>query len=175
MPKETLKELTNEIREINEEIATLSFLDLDTEEEEQLLASIQSKIIAKVESVDHVIMSFDIGLAKLDAEMEILERERDVRRNRQLSIEKNKKRIMRYLYDIGIVTDDKPLRTSAHTYFAKDTWGSVEIDDQTKLPSKYVKTKIEQVIDKSALRFDLMTGEKIPGASCSKTKQVVRR
>lgn len=173
--KESLNELTNEMREINEEIHALSTLELDTEDAEKALAIVKNRIGKKVENIDHVITSMDMTRDALIARAGIYEKEAANLKRRAESMEKNKKRLYEHLVNAGLIVEKSPLRTSAHTYFIQNKPGSLVIADDAVIPAKYIKTKIEQLVDKDSLRKAVIAGEEFAGISISPTKTVVRR
>lgn len=175
MPKETLQELSFELKEIQDEIQLLSELEVDTEHLEQALETLKDKITKKVNAIDHIAIGFDVARDRLLIVAKLYENEARTAKLRAEAMEKNKERIYQHLADVGIVSRDKPLRTGHHTYYIGKVNGGVVIDDQSKLPDKYIKTKIEQVIDKAQLRNDIISGTEIEGVKVEQREKVMRR
>ena len=75
MPKETLKELEYELREVQGEVEILASLDMDTEEAEKALSRLKGRILKKTEAIDAIITSFNIGDSRIDAMIGVLQNE----------------------------------------------------------------------------------------------------
>lgn len=173
---ETLRELTSEFRDIQQEIEILSELELETENAEKALASLKSRILRKTEAIDGIITNFDIANNKIETYVDILKKEIENAKARKTSLLKSKTRLLNYLAEVGLVAKDKPLRTTIHTYFLQTTNGELKIDDPSLLPEEYIKTKIEKVIDKASLRSDVLANKVfIEGVSIPKNTRVSRR
>ena len=83
---------------------------------------------------------------------------------------------MNYLAEAGVVSKDKPLRTSAHTYFIQNTNGELKIADPNNIPREYIKTEVVETIDKKALRNDIIAKKvQIDGVSVESKTRVSRR
>ncbi|HPS39445.1 MAG TPA: siphovirus Gp157 family protein [Candidatus Cloacimonadota bacterium] len=173
--KESLTDLVSEMKEIGEEIQALAVLELDTDEMETALASIKKRITKKLDSIDFVATQFDVANSMILARAELYEEEARKLKLRSASVLKNKERVFQHLADMGFVAEGKPLKTSGHTYFLKKTDGALQIDSDAKLPSEYLKTKIEQVVDKAQLRADILRGVIVDGVSIPVTQKVYRR
>ena len=173
---ETLKDLTNELRDTHREIEILCDFDFDSEDAEKAIASLMSRIKKKTEAIDNIVTGFEIADGRIDMAIDVLNNEIKHMKARSEAIKKNKDRLIQYLGEVGLVTKDNPLRTSAHTYFVQTTSGAVEIEDDSIIPDKYLKTKIEQVIDKASLRKDIIDGTVyIDGVTVPKKTRVSRR
>ncbi len=172
---ETLHELTSEMKEIADEIEYLIALDIDTEHLEETMESLKKKVMRKVQNIDHVAIGFDIAKKRLELVANAYEQEAAIAKKKAEQMEKHKERIYQMLADTELVTREKPLKTGQHTYYIGTTNGSVVISDDAQLPPEYLKTKIEQVIDKSQLRLDLMHGKQIPGVTLDRKERVMRR
>ena len=172
---ETLREITSEMREINDEIEYLANLDLDTQQLEETLESLRKKMVRKIQNIDHIALGFDIAMKRLETYAEFHEAEAELAKKKAEQMQKNKDRIYQMLIDLDIVAKNKPLKTDKHTYYITNHYGSVKIEDASKLPPEYVKTKIEQVIDKSALRKDLIDGKTIAGCSVERKERIAHR
>ncbi len=172
---ETLRDLTSEMKEINDEIQYLAALDIDTQQLEETMESLKKKVLRKVSSIDHIAMSFDIAKGQLQMLAQVHEQEAAIAKKKIELMEKNKDRIYQMLFDVGLVEANKPLKTEKHTYYVQNTFGEVVIADESQLPKEYMKTKIEQVIDKKKLREDIIAGKEVEGASVKKKMRVSRR
>ncbi len=172
---ETLRDLTSEMKEINDEIQYLAALDIDTQQLEETMESLQKKVMRKVNNIDFIAMSFDIAKGQLQALAQIHEQEAAIAKKKMEVMDKNKDRVYQMLFDVGLVEEKKPLKTEKHTYFIQNTFGEVVIADESQLPKEYVKTKIEQVIDKKKLREDVIAGKEIDGVSVKRKQRVTRR
>jgi len=172
---ETLREITSEMREINDEIEYLANLDLDTQQMEETLESLRKKMVRKIQNIDHIALGFEIAAKRLEVYAQFHESEAAIAKKQAEQMQKNKDRIYQMLIDLDIVAKNKPLKTDKHTYYLANHYGSVKIDDVESLPSEYVKTKIEQVIDKAALRKDLVDGKTIAGCSIERKERVSRK
>lgn len=175
MEKDTLQSLSLEMAEIQNEIDILSDFDMDIEHLEQAMESINARILKKVKSIDYVITGFDMKRDHLLLVAETLERNAKLAKKKAEQLDKNKDRVLQMLADTGFVTENTPLRTEMHTYYLRKVPGAVKISDETKIPTEYLKTKIEQVLDKALLRKHLMEGQEIEGASLEVTTKVIRK
>ena len=176
MPKETLKELEYELREVQGEVEILASLDMDTEEAEKALSTLKGRILKKTEAIDAIITSFNIGDSRIDAMVGVLQNEIACLKQRKQSLSNNKERLMNYLAEAGVVSKDNPLRTSAHTYFIQSTNGELKIADPNNIPREYIKTEVVETIDKKALRNDVIAKKvQIDGVSVESKTRVSRR
>lgn len=175
--KESLKDLTNELNDIQEEVKMLAELDIDSEHLDPLIEQLQRKIARKAESIDFITVSLEIAEEKLKTLAQIYENEAKNAKERASSVAKNKDRLIQYLGETGLVSKDTPLRTGAHTYFLKSSHGALELpEDLSLIPEEYKETRIEQVINKGELRKDIIAGKVyVEGASVPTTIKVARR
>lgn len=67
--------------------------------------------------------------------------------------------------------DGKKFETARVRYSYRKT-ASVQIDDATKIPKKYIRTKIEEAPDKVAIKDALKNGEDVPGCSLQETNSL---
>jgi hypothetical protein len=149
---------------------------MDTEEAEKALATLKGRILKKTEAIDAIITSFDIGDSRIDAMVEVLQNEIACLKQRKQSLLNNKERLMNYLAEAGVVSKNKPLRTSAHTYFIQNTSGVLTIAYPNNIPREYIKTEVVETIDKKALRNDIIAKKvQIDGVSVESKTRVSRR
>lgn len=176
MPKETLKELEYELKEVQGEVEILASLDMNTEEAEKALSALKTRIMKKTEAIDAIVTSFNIGDSRIDAMVEVLQKEIACLKQRKQSLSNNKERLMNYLAEAGVVSKDKPLRTSAHTYFIQNTNGELKIADPSNVPREYIKTEVVETIDKKTLRNDVIAKKvQIDGVYVESKTRVLRR
>lgn len=171
----TLRELVQQQELVKSEIEVLLSMDIGTDEYEKELVAIEEKIVSKVENIDHYVTALVALQEQGAAYAAALKMMADNTMKKVESINKTEKRLMNYLMETGMISENKPLRTVAHTYFVQNTWGEVEIEDPSLIPQDYKKQKIEEVIDKSKIRKKLMSGEDVDGCKISKNKRVTRR
>ena len=173
---ETLKELTTMLRDMQEEVAIIADLELDSEDLTKALDVLKAKIVQKVDAIDHVVVSFEAMQDRLLSLAEIYENEAKILKRKAESVSKHREGLLQYLADTGLITKDKPLRTGAHTYFIQTINESLKIEDDAVIPDEYIKTKIEQVIDRASLRSDIISGKLyVKGISVPKRERVSKR
>ena len=172
---ESLKELTLEMREIQDEIEFLATQEIDTQQLEETMESLKKKVLRKVNNIDHIAIGFDITKNRLLNYAKAYEAEAELAKKKAEQMEKQRDRMYQMLAEVGLVDDGKSLKTGQHTYYLGTTTGAVVISEDATLPKEYIKTKIEQVIDKASLRNDLLKGVVIDGVSIEKKKKVMRK
>lgn len=157
--------------EINQEIAaaiTAMFDEVDEETGEvkpgtvELLNQLQVARDEKIENCGIYLKNLMAEAAAIKAEEKNLETRR---KRKEDSIANLKKYLTEQLGGENWVK-------SAKVSLTFRTSSPVEIDDETKIPARFMKTKTEIAPDKTAIAKAIKAGEKIPGAHIEEKKNI---
>ena len=184
--RQTAKELIGEYMDV---VLDLAMTDIDEPENQNTILKLEEKRDAlqikmkdKVQSIDYFSQNIKERDYLLSAEIEAHKDEVSRLRNRQKALNAtsdylNKVLLPLIIEEIG--DQNGVLETDTARYKLYETYGSVIITDQDKLPDAFIKTKITQSVDKAKLRKECMksatAGEDMPnGATIMKVKRVKR-
>lgn len=158
--------------EINQEIARaieamFDSVDEETGEIREGTAEIFNQLqMAKDEKIENI----GIYMKNIQAEAELIKNEEGALKERRERKEKKFERLKKYLTDN---LDGKPWE-SPKVSLSFRTSHPVEIDDESKIPAKYMKApKVEDPKpDKTAIAKAIKAGETIPGAHIEEKKNL---
>jgi len=179
--KQTAKEI------IGEYMDTILEMSI-TEEPEQITAlelkrdGLQLKMKEKVKSIDYFSQNLKERDYLLSAEIEAHKDEIDRLRNRQRALDATSDYLNKILLPMLIEElgdENGVLETDTARYKLYETFGSVIVTDQDKVPEDFIKTKITQSIDKAKARKVCMqlvkdNAELPEGLTITKVKRVKR-
>ncbi len=170
----TLKELTTELENAEEQIESLSALSLDnTSELDDKIDQIWNQIQRKLQSIDFFLDSIDVKIANNKATLKVYEDIAGKIKKKIQSLGNSKKRIMALLMDNNIVKQGQPFRTALRTYYVKKH-SKIIVKDIEKLPDEYKTIKQEILPDKQKLKG--LSKDSLPeGCELEETITVQRR
>lgn len=120
------------------------------------LECIQGEIEVKTENIAKLIKMLDADSTILKAEEERLEKRRKTVENKVI-------RIKQYLQQQLEFSGLDKVKTPNFTISIQNNPPSVNILEEDIIPTKYIITKTENILDKKSLLADLKSGEKISG------------
>ncbi len=181
--KETAKKIVGEYMDV---IMELSIVDADDKEQctklELKRDSLQTKMKDKVKGIDYFSQNITQRDYLLSAEIEAHKDEIERLRTRQKALTAtndylNKVLLPMLIEELG--DNNGVLETDTARYKLYETYGSVIVTDQDKVPNDFIKTKITQTIDKAKARKVCMQlhreNTELPdGLSITKVKRVKR-
>ena len=152
---DTLYNLSTELSAINDEIITAeSELSPDLEKK---LDDLQIDFKQKVSNIGRWMLNLNGNEDMLDAEILRLQKRKRISENLY-------NRLKEYLKFCMEKADVTKLDFTAFTVRIQKNPPSVQIEDETKLPSRFVRVKQIVEIDKSKILDTLKSGECVPGA-----------
>jgi predicted nucleic acid-binding Zn-ribbon protein len=157
--------------ETEAEVKALEALELDSDEAKEKLESIMYQIEKKVTQMDVWVGSLKNRNAKLE---DLKNQFKDAIKGIDTRIKRNEDTQHRILYEVlpKLVNSRGKLETGYKTYTIYESDGELEIIDQAAIPAQFVKTKIEQTIDKMALKKFVKENPYVDYAKVSKVKRV---
>lgn len=145
------------LMEINEAIEKLEAMDLDPETLKDTLDSLE---VTRDEKLDGIASWIEKNSMQVDW---LIKKEKAVREAKSSLIKRNQS-LMDYLTFIIDQTGYKELKTENHIFKPRNYRASTVVDDETKLPKKYLKSETVYKVDKTAIYNDLKDGQEVPGA-----------
>ena len=131
--------------------------DIDLDSIENTLQAIESAIEIKAENTAALVKQLEATAEMITAEIERLQK-------RKAAVKNKADRIKSYLkMQLELAGMDK-VKTVAFSISLQNTKAAVDVVDQSQIPSEYIKTKIEQSIDKTAIYNAIKAGVAVPGA-----------
>jgi len=146
-----IDKLLNLYSDTENEIRALEDFDLDTDEAKEKLANIEQQIIKKVTQLD-------VWLGSIKHRINSLELLKEQFKSAISSIDKKIKQnenTIKYIEENTLpklVNAKGKLDTGYKKYTIYETDGAIEILDQSQVPTEFIRTKIEQSIDKINLK-----------------------
>lgn len=141
--------------ELSQDLVTLR--DLEDVEASEIIAIIQSEIINKGKGVIQVIRNLESDVDAIKAEIDRLNKIKRIREN-------NIKRLREYTKSCMEQMEIKKLETPIGNITLRKGTSSLKIDDESKLPDKYIEVIQTYKVDKDLLKSDLKSGLDIEGA-----------
>jgi len=132
--------------EIKEVYAQLMNLDLEPEDLQLALGSINTEITDKAENIGYILTNMDSDVIALENEINRLQAKKQALNSRRDTLKD-------YLADSMLLTNNLKIETPLFKFsFRKSS--QLIVDDETKVPAKY-KTIVKTVkIDKNAIKKD---------------------
>lgn len=128
------------------------------------LDALETERNAKMEGVALYIKSLEAEASAMKAEEKALAERRAVR-------EKKAERLRRYLSDSMLALGDTKIETARVSLsFRKSE--SVVIDDQAALPVEFIKVKMTETPDKTAIKKAIKSGAEVNGAALVENKNL---
>ena len=140
---------------------------LESEEiDEQAFADTLEAIGAdeKVDSYCRIIKSIEGDNALIDAEIARLTA---LKQRNGKSIDRMKEALDRFMAAIGSTKEKTPFFSVSYR-----TSESVQVYDLSAIPERYIKMKVEQAPDKTAIKAALKAGEMVKGCSLEKKRNI---
>lgn len=160
-----LYKLSTELQKINDELI---------ENEGEMSTSLEIRLDEtslsfkeKSESIAKWTIDLNGDVAAINAEIERLQTKKRVTENLR-------KRLMEYIKGCMVAADVKKIESPTMTIRIQNNPASVEVLNETDIPSKYIKIKQITEIDKSGMLIALKAGEEIPGAKLIKDRNHLR-
>ena len=142
------------IYEINETYAQLMNLDLEQEDLELALGSINTELTDKAENIGYILVNMQSDTIALDNEIKRLQAKKQALNGRIDSLKD-------YLANSMLLTNNLKIETPLFKFsFRKST--QLVIDDNTLVPAKYKESVVTEKIDKAAIKKDFKSGS-VPG------------
>ncbi len=141
--------------ELSQDLITLR--DLEDIEASEIVAIIQSEIVNKGKGVIQVIRSLESDVDALKTEIDRLTKIKRVKEN-------NTKRIREYTKSCMEQMEMKKLETPIGNITVRKGASTLKIDDESKLPDKYIEVIQTYKVNKDLLKSDLKLGLAVEGA-----------
>lgn len=162
------------------------FIDLETQMEwtddpdevqaiQSQLEQVQQQIAKKVDNIDDFIVELQRRRNLIQAEIDTYRDEQQRLYKRRNAVDRTKDYLENSLLPTIIRTmgRDNIFETPTSRYTLYETFGSLQVIDEAKVPDDYLK--IQMSVDKAAARKALMNGTKIiPGLLLEKIERVRR-
>lgn len=143
---------------------------IETEEEfNKLYESIQLDIQTKLDNSNGLCKMLDGEIEVIDKEIKRLQQEKKARENKITWLKRNVDGFIRrqFIDEEGNLNEEalhKYKLTLPHSKISYRKSDSVEVTDFDKIPKVFIKTKIEETADKTAIKKAIKNGENIEGA-----------
>lgn len=131
--------------------------DLEEVEASEIIAIVQNEIANKGKGIIQVVRSIE---ADVDAVKNEIDRLTKIKRAKENHI----KRLREYTKSCMEQMNMKKLETPVGNITVRKGTSTLKIDDETKLPSKYLEIVQTYKVDKDLLKVDLKAGIEIDGA-----------
>ena len=160
----TLYEINKEI-----ELALLAIFDSEDPEtgevDEAAVHHLEDLNILKDEKIE----AYGCYLKNLQAESEAIKAEEEALKARRKSLDRKFDRLKHYVSDMLAGENWSKSSKVAFSFRSSD---QTIIDDESKLPAEFVKTKIETTPDKMGIKKAIKNGEAVPGAHLEKVSNM---
>jgi len=150
----SLYELTSDLRELQD----IDFTEAEESQIEQIKDIIKAQIDSKGTGIIAVIRNEESDIEALKAEIKRLQ---DLKKNKENRIENLKKYTKECLEDANI----KKVSTSLGNMTVRKNPASVDVIDESLIPSEYKREVVEVKVDKKAILADLKEGVVVEGAA----------
>ena len=155
----------------------LDIIDDDKEIDEigKHLTAIQTYMLKKIESIEHVMISKDLALEQVKSAKNVYKKHLDFLTKKEKAItnawSKLEGMIITLVENIGEKKKDNFLLTKdSITYCVYDSPGSLEITDDNEVPDRYLK--LETKLDRARLRKDIIKDGDTSYAAVPKVKRL---
>lgn len=135
----------------------IALRDLEDIEASEIVAIIQSEIVNKGKGVIQVIRSLDIDVDVIKAEIDRLNKIKRIKEN-------NIKRLREYTKSCMEQMEIKKLETPIGNITIRKGASTLKINDESKLPDKYIEVIQTYKVNKDLLKSDIKSGLDIEGA-----------
>ena len=149
-----LYELTTDLKELQE----IDFTQAEEEQIEEVKGIIKTQIESKSAGIIAVIRNEESDIDAIKVEIKRLQ---ELKKSKENKIENLKKYTKECLEDADI----KKVSTSLGNMTVRKNPASVDVLDESLIPSEYKKEVVEVKVDKKAILADLKEGVVIEGAS----------
>ena len=141
--------------ELSQDLVALR--DLEDIEASEIVAIIQSEIVNKGKGVIQVIRSLDSDVDAIKAEIDRLNKIKRIKEN-------NIKRLREYTKSCMERMEIKKLETPIGNITIRKGTSTLKINDESKLPDKYIEVIQTYKVNKDLLKSDIKSGLDIEGA-----------
>ncbi len=154
-----------------EEVKALEAFEMDSDEAKEKLANIEEHILNKVTQLDVWMGSIKHRISSLEA---LKEQFKDAIKSIDNKIKKNENTIEFLETNTlpKLVNSKGQLETGYKKYTIYLADGALEITDSAQIPPEFIKTKIEQTIDKAGLKKHIKETGNTSYAHIPKVKRV---
>lgn len=156
----SLYEMTNDLNEINELLAAE---EMSEEMAQEIKDNIMDLVRYKSENIIKLTKNIETRIKSVKEEEKRLEEYRK-------SEEKRLNRLKTYVVDCLQTADLKKIDTSLGRISLRKSPASVQLIDETKIPSAYITTEVIHKIDKAQIKKELQDGVNIEGVALVQNK-----
>jgi len=144
--------------------------DYPLEEIENALCQIKEKWEVKAQNVAHYIVNFEEEIIKMKCQEKII---RDKMAEKIRKMESKANYIKDYLKYNMMKSNIKSIKSPLIDISLRKNPPKTIVEDELKIPSEYIKQKIETSVDKNMLKKDLQNGKLIDGAYLEESESLV--
>lgn len=156
----SLYEMTNDLNEINELLAAE---EMSEEMAQEIKDNIMDLVRYKSENIIKLTKNIETRIKSVKEEEKRLEEYRK-------SEEKRLNRLKTYVVDCLQTADLKKIDTSLGRISLRKSPASVQLIDETKIPSAYITTEVIHKINKTQIKKELQDGVNIEGVALVQDK-----